>query len=75
MADVKYRFNAAVSGQSREELDKDGVAQAEKFFGTSNVELESAGVTWTILDSGEWGYAGTQTFVERTRSTFTRLPR
>ena len=60
---MTYRYNARVSGQSREELDKDGLDQARKFFGIDEVTLETADVTWARLDNGEWGYAGTQTFV------------
>ena len=43
---MTYRYNARVSGQSREELDKDGLDQARKFFGIDEVTLETADVTW-----------------------------
>jgi hypothetical protein len=55
-----YRYNAYVQGNTREELEQAARAEAEEYFGTTDLVFVSAGVS--TGDPGEDRYGGTFSF-------------
>jgi hypothetical protein len=60
LAGVSYRYNAGVVGETREELENAARAEAEEYFGTTELDFVSADVS--MAGVGEDRYSGTFRF-------------
>jgi hypothetical protein len=56
---VTYRYNAYVEGKTREEMEEAAQAEAQEYFGMTEVYFVGADVTTERIESGDRTYGGT----------------